>query len=815
MSYVRNKLSDAVTAVVVSGASLSAALYPASVSADDQQVIEEILVTASRRSTPLSEVPSNLTAYSGDLLEQRSIETFQDLGRVVPGLAQANFDPTRGGWGGALPVIRGLNANRLATAGPNVSAPTITTYYGNALLPTALNFADIERVEVLRGPQGTLYGSGSMGGTIQIVPTAPDLTETYLQLKGDLSSTVESDDPNYGAEGLLNWAFSESLAVRLLAGGRERAGFIDEVRLVDLDGQNVAVRGPGWSTAAAPSGDTPFDPETFSRREDVNETSTSYYRAKVLWKPSEKTALSLTYDAQDFESERFPVDNPRFPGIDEYEGTSRITTPAERSLELLSLDFEADFGFATLSVNASDYEDEVDAIRDWTNIASTYVGPFYFAPYGIAPPPRLQATAFEFSESSGTTYEGRLTSNGDERFDWIVGAFHTEQDQVFDNEYWLPGATEYSDATGGFWPYRPPIFGDVAGVPDDVNWGFDRITRFEETSVFLDGSYEVTDRWEVAGGLRYFEQEFDASASSFLFHCNQFCSEDGSDPRGSNFANNNSKFDDVVIRLSTNFRLSDDLRLYANYAEGFRRGGANAVATSGPFAETENLVTFDPDSVESYEIGLRGQLGALSFTTDIYYMDWEDPQIEGLTPSGAWFAVINASSARTYGFDLEVQGYLSEVLSGSLGYGWVSAEIAEDFSVESGSGAITGKKGDALPGVPEHSLTLSLDWLQPELLGEWDGNLNANLSYRSEVWTDLESNRAAQELDGFALVNASWSLENSDTRLTLFIDNLFSERGVTAVRTITAVGGGDPLLDSYGEFVARPRTIGLRASYKF
>jgi outer membrane receptor protein involved in Fe transport len=239
------------------------------------------------------------------------------------------------------------------------------------------------------------------------------------------------------------------------------------------------------------------------------------------------------------------------------------------------------------------------------------------------------------------------------------------------------------------------------------------------------------------------------------------------------------------------------------------------VATSGPFAETDNLVTFDPDTVESYEIGLRGELGAFSFTTDIYYMDWQDPQIEGLTPSGYWYAVINASAARNYGFDLEVQGSLSEQLSASFGYAWVKAEIAEDFAVESAGGSIRGQKGDALPGVPEHSLTLSIDWLQPGLVGNWDGAANVNLSYRSEVWTDLESKSVAQELDGFSLVNASWSLENADTRLTLFIDNIFSERGVTAVNTITAVGSGEPLLESYGEFVMRPRTMGLRVSYVF
>jgi outer membrane receptor protein involved in Fe transport len=813
MCFKEKTLRSAVRSAVLGGMSLGLCLPQALLAAEP--LMEEVVVTASRRDTPLSEIPSNLTAYTGEALEQRNIENFQDLGRIVPGLAQANFDPSRGGWGGALPIIRGLNANRLATAGPNVSAPTITTYYGNALLPTAMNFADIERIEVLRGPQGTLYGSGSMGGTIQIVPAAPELTETYVQIKGDLSSTAESGDPNYGAEGLINWAMNETLGVRLLAGSKERAGFIDEVRLVDLDGPNVPVAGPGWSVAGAPAGETPFDPETFSSRDDVNETETTYYRTKVLWEPSEATSLAFTYDRQNFESRRFPVDNPRFPGLDDYEGTSRIETPAERSLELLSLDLETDFGFATLSLNASDYDDTVDSVRDWTAIATTYVGPFYFAPYGIAPPPRLQATAFEFSESSGRTYEARLISNGDERLDWMAGVFYTEQDQVFDNEYWLPGATEYADATGSFWPYRPPFFGDVAGVPDDVNWGFDRVTSFKETSFFIDAAFALTERWEIAGGLRYFDQEFEASASSFLFHCNQFCSEDGADPRGSNFADNSSTFDDVVLRLSTNFRLSDDLRLYANYAEGFRRGGANAVATSGPFAETDNLVTFDPDTVESYEIGLRGELGAFSFTTDIYYMDWQDPQIEGLTPSGYWYAVINASAARNYGFDLEVQGSLSEQLSASFGYAWVKAEIAEDFAVESAGGSIRGQKGDALPGVPEHSLTLSIDWLQPGLVGNWDGAANVNLSYRSEVWTDLESKSVAQELDGFSLVNASWSLENADTRLTLFIDNIFSERGVTAVNTITAVGSGEPLLESYGEFVMRPRTMGLRVSYVF
>ena len=803
--------------VVLGGTALMTAV--SALAQDSGSEIEEIIVTAMRRSVPLTEVPSNLTVYDGEMLKSRGVETFGDLGRVVPGFAQANFDPGRSGWGGALPILRGMNLNRINDLSPNIAPATISTYYGNTLLPMGFNLADIERIEVLRGPHGTLYGSGSMAGTIQIVPASPDLTRSFARLSAAVSSTRKADDVNYDAEGVFNWAASDTFGARFVVGRNQRAGFIDERRLIALDGPNVPVPGPAFSKPAVPVGDLPTDPETYWTSDDVNDSEMEYLRAKIRVVGGERFSLELTYDLQQYESDSRALDNPRFSGIDEYQGTSRLLNPVERELELGAVDIESDFGFATLSVNASTYRDDAESTGDWTSVGRAYVGFFYYAPYGLAEPPRLQGTSFYFGENDGDVLEARLTSNGDGRFNWIVGGFYTKQDQSFINELFLPGITAYSDAVGNFWPYRPPFFPDAEGVPDDLTWEYIRDTEFKEVSGFVDGSFNITDRWEIATGMRVFRQEFAADAHSLLYSCNFYCSEDFADPRGRHSNSTNEVHEDVVLRLSTNFRFSEQLLGYLNYAEGFRRGGSNAVPTMGILRELPSFLTFDPDKVKSYEVGLRGELGAMSFTANLFYSDWQDPQVEGLTPSGNWYGVFNFDSAEVLGVELEASGDLAENVAYSLGYAYVDAKLAKNFTLPAVRRPLVGVKGDRLPGVPKHSITASIDWRQPGLLGEWDGNLNLNLYYRSNAWNYFPSIGRhvfggilpSFKVDGFAVVNTSYSLSSEKATVTLFVENLFESRGVGAVQEVT--WGGDVLNANYGEYVARPRTIGLRTTW--
>jgi len=811
-------LRKAVRQAVIGSAAVSMSIQGPALAQSDR-VLEEVLVTVARRTQALSDVPSNLMAYSSESLENKGIESFGDLNRIVPGLAQANFEPARGGWGGALPIMRGMNANSLQSRSPNVAAPTVSIYYGNTLLPSGMYLTDLDRVEVLRGPQGTLYGSGSLAGTIQVVPAGVNLQEDSLELKGDLSSFENAGAANYGLEAIANWAINDELGIRFLAGTSHRAGFIDETRLVQLDGPNVPNRGLGYSSVGVPVGGIAGPNQTFGDS-DVNDTDMDYYRFKIRYEPTDTVSLGLSYDNQKFSADHLAADNPEFQGLEDYEGTMALLVPSERELDVLSLDAEVDFGFATLSINASDYSDEAGILTDWTQSAQNTIGRFYFAPYGLPLPQGIVGTAFDFSGNDGKTVELVLRSNGDEKFNWVTGFFYTEQEQDFFNEYFVPGIVDYADSVGSLWPFRPPTFPDAEGVPDDLLYEFVRQTEFEEQSVFIDVDYNLTERWEVAAGIRYFRQDFSVDGISYIYGCNVFCSSSGDDPRGENPVQSSEDFSDHVLRISTNYALSDDLRAYFNISEGFRRGGANAVATEGVLVEPENLLTFEPDSVTSYELGLRGETGSFTFTTDVYYMDWKDPQIEGITPSGNWYAVINANSARTYGFDFEASGSLTDNVSISAGYAYVNAELDEDFSVPASGRPYEGFAGDKLPGVPEHSLNLSLDWFTPGVIGSWDGLLTTNVSYRSEVWTDFESNgngpginNPAYELDGFSIWNGAYTLSNEDASVTLFVENILGERGVTTITPVTSAA--DTVNANFRAFVSRPRMIGLRVSYAF
>ncbi len=786
-------------------------------------VIEEIIVTATRRSLAMEDVPSNIAAYQSDYLDRRRIYSFQDLAQVVPGLSIPNLDPTRGGWGGNVPVLRGVNANGLSANSPNVSPASIAIYYGGASLPTMLNLADIERVEVLRGPQGTLYGSGSLSGTLKVVPKAVELGSYSARISAEGSSTNHSDDLNSAYEIVANLGFSDKLGVRLLADRRQYAGYIDEQRIIQLDGKPKAVKPPGFSVPGDP-GDlsTPF---TLTRHADANEQTSENYRASVKFKPSDWFTLELSHDRQQSDADTTSVENPNFNGsIGDYEATQNQLLPSERELELTRFDVEADFGFATVTVNASTYDDSYDGQANGTDLWLNFADIFYYTPYGDAFPTSFMVQGFRFSESEGDTLEVQLSSNGDGPLSWVIGAFHSDQKQVFQNQFFLPGIREYADAAGSSYPFREASgFGviDPPGIPVDLTWQFDRSLDFEEFSSFVDVDYQITERLQVGAGVRVFDQELAVSAVSELYHCNAFCAEDGVSPFGRFPVESSSDFNDEVFRLSANYQISDNTLGYVTWAEGFRRGGANGVATAGPSAEPVALQTYEPDTVSSFEIGVKGTIAGWFYTASVFDMTWDNVQIEQILPLGSWYAVVNGEEAKSTGVELEVRGQVTDSVSLTAGYAYVDARLSEDFSIETGNPEagffdMTGESGEQLPGAPKHTLTASLDWYTSNLMGrDIDGLLNINMSYRDQANTELRGGSAAPVpvIDDFMIVNASFSLESGRWRAALFADNIFEERGVSATKE--TLYPGDALNEFAYEHVTRPRTIGLKFSYAF
>ncbi|MGI9294223.1 MAG: TonB-dependent receptor plug domain-containing protein, partial [Pseudomonadales bacterium] len=402
--FQRKKMSLAVSAGVM--------MLAAGVSAQQQPMLEEVTVTATRRAASVQDIPYNISAVSGDSLENAGIGNVTDLVRVVPGLTAADV-------GGDSSVnnnliIRGLNAQNPGRANilPNIQESAVSTYVNDTPVFFNLKLADLERVEVLRGPQGTLFGSGSVGGTVRFLLKEPDLEEATASVEVGGGQSGNSDDFNYGAQFIGNLPMGDAVAARIAFGTETLGGVTDALALSVLDENGIVV---------PLGGDRVGGGHTQTSKDDIDERQVDFFRGSLLWDVSENVEAELTYLYQNSESDSDTymriTDNDK--GGDPWEHSRRFITPGEAELQLGALEIDADLGFATFSSSTSYAETDVTATNDISALYESLDDAF--GAYGGAP--RLAALTEVNGVFEGFTQEFRLVSNGDGNWDWVIGAY--------------------------------------------------------------------------------------------------------------------------------------------------------------------------------------------------------------------------------------------------------------------------------------------------------------------------------------------------------------------------------------------------------
>src|SRR5690606_33085040 len=307
-------------------------------SADSQGPYEEVIVTASRRETPLQDLPFNLTALSGETLERRRINDLAELGRWVPGLTVVD----QGGRASNLMVVRGLNVMSLNASEflENSSGDSVQTYVGEIPLYLDLKLHDIERVEVLIGPQGSLYGAGTLGGAVRYIPRAPDLDHFSLDLHGDVFGIAHGEDTGFEGDFTLNVPLvDDKVALRTSVAWLDQPGFID---------YGYVVREPGVSNPQ-PDFNNPADVAANLRRvEDANWEETVTGRVALLLSPSDRVQATLNYYFQDQDAGGRTVNHRHSFGTGLYESAQRFLEPNDQENRLFSVEVVADLGIAEL-----------------------------------------------------------------------------------------------------------------------------------------------------------------------------------------------------------------------------------------------------------------------------------------------------------------------------------------------------------------------------------------------------------------------------------------------------------------------------------
>ena len=764
------------------------------------QELEEIIVTAAKREQTAQEIPYNISVISGDQLDRLGISDPEAFLRAVPGLSNFDEGPHIGGARNNY-QLRGMNVNAAGNEddNPSISQMTVSTYLGEVPFFFPMKLFDLNRIEVLRGPQGTLYGAGSVGGTIRFIPNKPSLEEETMDLRAKLSSTDHSSDTGYDFNLTANIPMSDTLAFRGTVGYEKMSGFIDAIGLVAQEG---TPRDTGAVILADPSDIVGSPAAAGPSIKDSNEGSRTYIRASVLSKPSDTVEIGLNFNYQEVKADNRYEHNPNYGSGENYVTHKAHTDPSDGDFTLIDLDVEVDLGFARLTSNTGVSNMSLFGVSDSSGFLRTNLPQYYFGN------PRVYSPIDRDQDVDTFTQELRLASQTDGKISWIGGLFYLKRDLDFDLYQPLLGVTDYTNAYFG-------TTGLGIDFTDVLAYGGQQ-QEFTDFSIFGEVTYQMTDQWQVTAGVRRFDNETKGTAGiplpyasrTFEFYYYGTATDDfllgGINPT-------NGQDDGTLIKLNTSYDVNENTMIFATYSEGFRASGVNQLPEFDPWGtDYREFLTFEPDDVKNYEVGIKGVFNhrfTYSFTR--FNTDWENFQVTLYSLFGIGF-VDNVPSAESKGFEFELNGNLTDNFNINFGYSHADAKITESF-LYSRISDLSVSKGARLPGSAENEMFVAGSYQLPSTASGADVFIDVSASYKGDAISNFkETETNYQEFESFTIWNASITWDKDNYSISIFGNNLSDELGQSIVSTADGwMGDRDQ-----AKGVTRPRTIGIGFNYK-
>jgi outer membrane receptor protein involved in Fe transport len=754
--------------------------------AESQAVPGAIIVTARRQEESLSDVPISIAAYDQASLDKQGVRSIDDISQITPGVTLTRGDQRNAG--AANIAIRGISS----TAGSSTTGiyiddtPIQVRNIGfSAFSPFPAVF-DLERVEVLRGPQGTLFGAGSQGGTVRFITPKPDLDIMRVYGRSELAFT-EGGDVSYEAGAAVSVPLVEGkLGARVSGYHRRDGGYIDRVNY--LTGEVLD--------------------------ENSNYSETIVLQAALKWQPLETLTItpSVFYQDIDLGDGNYYWEDLSNPDDGEFRSGNAVLNTSTDRFVLPALAVELDLGEVSLFSNTSYFDRKQSAVNDYTVFeAALWTGSPYY-------PAGMFAPAFQRNEQQNFTQEIRLQSNNpDARLSWVVGAFYSHSKQV---------AAQLVQDT-----FLPDLFFQRNGVPFEVVFGqglVDGLYTFvlddarsvdKQLAGFGQIDWRVTDKLTLTAGLRVSETKFDIRA--------QFVGPVVGPPVDDVGKQNETP---ITPKFGITYEPSEELLLYANAAKGFRIGGYNpAVGVPcgvsagepipgtplGNIGLTNRPALFESDSVWSYEVGTKSQMfdRRVSVDASAFYIDWKNIQQNVGLACGFAFTD-NLGSATSKGFDIALQAAVTDALTLGAQVGYVKAEF--DETVRAGPTAPLNlvTEGDDIP------------------LNPWQVNLNGQYSYglfgqegysrfdykfqseQTAATPGLNPLNGGSDLTLFGRQELHQLSLRSGVRMevfdvSLFVNNVFNTHKALFRQHDTAAS---PL---YRAVTVRPRTFGLTVSARY
>lgn len=723
----------------VSSLALFAAAFPfQAVYAQEAVEEDEIVVTARKREESLQDAPLSIQAFDEQRLEQLNVTSFEDYVRFTPSVSFISEGP-----GQSKIVIRGVAESTGAADGGGRSSAALyldeQPITVDAQSPDP-RLVDIARVEVLSGPQGTLYGASSQSGTLRIITNRPDTREFGGYLEGTLSSMDEGEG-SYDLNGAINLPLlQDRLALRITGFDAEEGGFID----------NVLGTTPGGTVDNANLvGD------------DINGSHSAGGRVALRWEIDANWVATTSYVFQEVDVDgRSDYD----PSLGDLRAVRFFEETFNDEWDQTALTVEGDVGFADLVVTGAYFSRRTAYVNDNTaydQYLTTTAA--YFPLYDFGPDPT------GFNRGGGTdertTFEARLSSKGGSRWNWIVGAFYQEADNGFElNSH----VTDYALSPG----FATAVAYDPLLAPTDVY--FYQVGQYEQQQFALFGelSYDVTDALTVTVGGRWFNVDGDGQLRTQLPFGALSTIVDGSGRPITTVENSALPFSEegFTPKLNLTYEFSDDLLVYATYSQGFRLGGANRqrLGLAVP-------VQYEADLLTNYEFGWKSQSGDGRFTFNgaAFYMTWDDfiSDIRNPNPSTFFFVTANAGQAEITGVEVEALWRPTDRLEIGGSATLLNAELSEPSDVLAGGVP----KGARLPISPEFKWAVFAEYRAPISSLGGEAYVRGDYSYTGESVNSIDP-AAASNQDSYSLLNLQAGFEHDDWSLNLFVNNVTDER---------------------------------------
>jgi len=774
-------------------------MAPTPAAAQSEQ--ETIIVTATKREQSILEVPFSVNAQTQEDIERTGSGNLEDIARNVAGFAIQNLGP-----GQSQVSLRGVSAGQIVRDQPGVKEQ-VGVYLDESVISVSLftpdiDLYDLNRVETLRGPQGTLFGSGSVGGTVRYITNQPELGVFAGEIEASLN-TLEDGGEGGHLKGMLNIPLGDSAAMRLVGYHTEYAGFIDALR-----------EGGGLT-------------------EDVNDGERTGARLALTVEPTANLSITPRVVYQMVETngfnrqERFnlfanPFTTTR-PAISLGERQQYLLLDEEFKDETLLADLTVhyDMGGAVLTSISTFLTRNILVSRD----ASALTGSVGVSPLAGAGFPAsavtLPSNLRDNTDYNQFSQEIRLASDNDSRLQWLVGLFAADVERDYAQRLPTPGYDAVIDAALG------------AGVSAGADNGFGLVDNpyhadlpydYTQWAIFGEASYQLTDQLSVTAGARWYNFEEDRrfhSGGVFSNADDQTASTDsnGLSPR-------------VMLRYDAN----NELTFNAQVSKGFRLGGANdplniPLCSASDATNFGGFPTYEDETLWNYEVGSKFDNGRMSLHAAAFYTDIEDLQVTADAGSCSSRVLFNAD-AHTAGIEAEFSAQLFDGFEVSLAGSWVEAEFDETRPA-AGGGVLAGiRDGNRLPSVPEYQIAATAGYYFPLAIGgATEGFVAASVQHIGSRFTQPSDQEPGAgtfvsalpfggapgtdatvldlELDPYTIVNLNAGIEGENWALIVFVNNVTDENANLA---FDRERGGRARL---GFHTNQPRTIGATIRRSF